>query len=305
MAFLTSDISSGQVSFFVAFAWCVGAWIYSELLHWISTSKAYERASAHDDTEAGKLLAAGGTPEGGGAASTATELAAHPTAAAHLAPAEKSTGGAAAAHGGGGGGGHRYGSHPDMLSSIAHSGLAAALLKKVDEMPLVRRVVVRCGILAATALAAWAYYVRIYCLDKYAYNIVHPYTSWIPITLWIIVRNITPPLRVYHLRLYGWLGCITLETYICQFHVWMKTVVPDGQPKGLLALIPGYPLLNFALTSALYVLVSHRLFELTNNLKNAAVPHSNNSLLLRNTLMLLATGAALWGVVGAAYSLVV
>ena len=48
------------------------------------------------------------------------------------------------------------------------------------------------------------------------YNEVHPYTSWIPITLFAVVRNLTPPLRVHHLRLYGWLGCITLETYIGQ-----------------------------------------------------------------------------------------
>ncbi|GFH25091.1 Cas1_acylT domain-containing protein [Haematococcus lacustris] len=70
--------------------------------------------------------------------------------------------------------------------------------------------------------------------------------------------------------------------------------MPDGQPKQLLVVLPGYPLVNFALVTAGYIFVSHRLFELTNAFKTLAVPHSNNQLLLRNTLLLMGTGALVY-----------
>jgi hypothetical protein len=88
------------------------------------------------------------------------------------------------------------------------------------------------------------------------------------------------------MRLYGWLGCITLETYLSQFHIWLRSSVPNGQPKYLLTIVPGYPLLNFAICTALYVFVSHRLFLVTNALKDAVVPHDNNRTLLRNIILM-------------------
>ncbi|EFJ45254.1 hypothetical protein VOLCADRAFT_106065 [Volvox carteri f. nagariensis] len=188
-----------------------------------------------------------------------------------------------------------------MLCALVHPQ-AAAVLKYIDELPVIRRYTARTIILSLCGVASYYYYITVYSKPKYEYNTVHPYTSWIPITLWIIIRNITPWLRVHSLRLYGWLGCITLETYISQFHIWMKTDVPDGQPKSLLVLIPDYPLLNFALVSGLYILVSHRLFDLTNTLKNAAVPHSNNALLLRNVILMAVTGMVLYTVVAFLYT---
>lgn len=164
----------------------------------------------------------------------------------------------------------------------------------IDATSVPMRYTLRSVIVMVVGVAAYFYWIHIFSLPKLEYNEVHPYTSWIPISLFIILRNLTPTLQLNSLRMYGWLGCITLETYISQFHIWLNSGIADGQPKYVLSLLPGYPLLNFALCSAIYIFVSHRLFELTNTLKNAAVPHSDNRLLGRNTIMLAGLGLFLY-----------
>lgn len=157
------------------------------------------------------------------------------------------------------------------------------ILNWIDDLPKTNAVVVRSAIVAACAVAGSLYYDHIYSLPKLEYNEVHPYTSWIPITLFIILRNVTPTLRSVHIANYAFLGKITLETYIAQFHVWLSTGhVPNGQPAKLMVLIDGYPLMNFLLCSALYLLVSHRVFNITNNLKFLMLPLSDNKWLMYN-----------------------
>ena len=103
---------------------------------------------------------------------------------------------------------------------------------------------------------------------------MHPYTSWIPITCFIILRNLTQTLRNWYIELFCVCGKITLETYISQFHVWLSTEnVPNGQPGKLMELIPKYPLVNFGVATLVYVGISQRVFALTNELKTACVPN--------------------------------
>jgi hypothetical protein len=104
-------------------------------------------------------------------------------------------------------------------------------------------------------------------------------------------------MRTFSLSTMGWLGCITLETYICQYHTWLSSTIPDGQPVGLLMLLPNdYPLLNFAAATALYVFLSHRLFLLTNDIKDAVIPLKNNRRLLQNAVLMSGFGLVAFAV---------
>ena len=173
-----------------------------------------------------------------------------------------------------------------MMCAYAHPKYEA-FMKWIDDRPTNReRVMYQGGVVATACAILYWWFVTFFTMDKFDYNKWHPYTSWIPVTGFILLRNATKTLRMNHIDVFCICGKVTLETYISQFHIWLSTSgTPNGQPKMLMSLVPGYPLLNFMLCTYIYIGISHRIFDVTNILKSACIPSKDNAALVSNAVV--------------------
>uniref|UniRef100_A0A3B4XDE4 CAS1 domain containing 1 n=1 Tax=Seriola lalandi dorsalis TaxID=1841481 RepID=A0A3B4XDE4_SERLL len=114
------------------------------------------------------------------------------------------------------------------------------------------------------------------CKTKTECNEMHPYISVVQILAFILIRNIPGYARSIYSSFFAWFGKISLELFICQYHIWLA-----ADTKGILVLIPGNPSLNIMLSTFIFVCVAHEISLITNDLAQVVIPKDSVALLKR------------------------
>uniref|UniRef100_A0A3Q2Y3X6 CAS1 domain containing 1 n=1 Tax=Hippocampus comes TaxID=109280 RepID=A0A3Q2Y3X6_HIPCM len=112
------------------------------------------------------------------------------------------------------------------------------------------------------------------CKNKSECNEMHPYIS--VILAFILIRNIPGYARSIYSSFFAWFGKISLELFICQYHIWLA-----ADTKGILILIPGSPSLNILVSTFIFVCVAHEISVITNDLAQVVIPKDTAALLKR------------------------
>jgi len=150
----------------------------------------------------------------------------------------------------------------DHYSSLIGIACAAYLQHYIDGMKWIEKqtrnveLAIKWAISLVTIAVLLIWRTKVLRLQKFSYNALHPYTSFIPYISYIILRNISKRARNYYSTYLAWGGTITLETYILQYHMYML-----DDAKSILVMIPGYKLCNFVLVTIFYVVLSKVAFD--------------------------------------------
>ena len=96
--------------------------------------------------------------------------------------------------------------------------------------------------------------------DRKLYNWYHPYTSWVPIVGFILLRNNTSGLRKTHSHHLVLIGRHSLELYLLQFHVWL-----GNSAKTNVVLIPELRAISTVVMSIVFVVLAVVSFRATSS----------------------------------------
>lgn len=119
--------------------------------------------------------------------------------------------------------------------------------------------------LGGSGISLLAWFLFEHWRDKFAYNRFHPFVSLFPVTAFALLRNATPTLRSTNSQFFAYIGRISLETFIVQFHLWLA-----ADTHGLLVLVPGASrvtrAVNFVVATIVFLFVSVQIAKATGEL---------------------------------------
>lgn len=119
------------------------------------------------------------------------------------------------------------------------------------------------------------------CRNKQDCEEIHSYVVFVPILSYVVLRNVSGIFRVRFSSFFAWFGRISLELFICQYHIWLA-----ADRNGVLVLLPGFPNLNILISSFIFVCASHEVHRLTQALLPYVVP-ADWRIALRNFVIFL------------------
>ncbi|KAM8982322.1 N-acetylneuraminate 9-O-acetyltransferase isoform X1 [Sarcophilus harrisii] len=111
------------------------------------------------------------------------------------------------------------------------------------------------------------------CKTKAECNELHPAVSVVQILAFVLIRNIPGYVRSVYSSFFAWFGKISLELFICQYHIWLA-----ADTRGVLVLIPGSPTLNITVSTFIFVCVAHEISRITNDLARVLIPKDSSAL---------------------------
>ncbi|KAI7886893.1 10 TM acyl transferase domain found in Cas1p-domain-containing protein [Mucor mucedo] len=153
-----------------------------------------------------------------------------------------------------------------MLCAYAYIKISEHKLTDHPKWSSVKLAAIFCSAIATV----WYFWFELTRKDKYVYNDSHPYISFIPILAFIVLRNSSLYLRNTHSEFFAFIGKISLETFIGQFHMWLA-----GDTKGLLVLfmrsswVQGLGWwINLCLSSCLFIFVCYYMSQSTQEISS-------------------------------------
>ena len=127
---------------------------------------------------------------------------------------------------------------------------------------------VKASVGLALAGLGWFFWFELGQPTKFTYNKVHPVVSFVHVLSFVVLRNSHRFLRSVNSRLCIFIGQISLETFILQFHLWL-----GADTKGILLVLPGtkWRPLNVVVSTVIFLFVSHKAAQATAELTTLLV----------------------------------